>query len=401
MRKKLASIVVLVALLTIGGGAAASGASARAAAPAPEPAYGAKLAKEVRQVMKANAIPGAVVMVESPQKGNWSGTFGTAAFGKKVPMSLADYLRVGSNTKTMTGTVILQLVEEGKLALEDPISKFVPSVPNGQNITIAELLEMRSGLFSYTSDKGLNESMDTHPNKGWRPSELLKIAFSHPSPAAPGTVFEYNNTNYVLLGVVLQKLTGMSASKAFKERIFKPLGMTQTTLPGRTDSRLPQPHALGYQFRTNVQTLDTYKVPKSQQKAALDGTLRPFEHTLENPSWAWTAGSAISTPRDLATYVKALVGGGLLDKKTQKIRLDSIKPVDDSVTNGVGYGLGIAQFAPGILGHDGQVPGYSTFMSYDLKTGDTIIVGTNLSASPITGENAAVEVAKGIFGVLR
>ena len=96
-----------------------------------------------------------------------------------------------------------------------------------------------------------------------------------------------------------------------------------------------------------------------------------------------------------------LYGGGLLDKKTQKIRLDSIKPVDDTATNGVGYGLGIAQFAPGILGHDGQVPGYSTFMSYDLKTGDTIIVGTNLSASPITGENAAVEVAKGIFGVLR
>jgi D-alanyl-D-alanine carboxypeptidase len=401
MRTKLATLLALFALLAIACAAAAGAARPGAGGAGEQPAYGTKLEKLVPQVMRANAIPGTVVLVESPDKGDWSGSFGTAVFGKKVPMSLGDYLRVGSNTKTMTGTVILQLVEEGKLALGDPISKFVPSVPDGANITIANLLEMRSGLYSYSFDPGFNESMDAHPNKAWKPSELLRIAFSHPSPEAPGQTFEYNNTNYVLLGVVIQKLTGVSASRAFRERIFEPLGLTQTSMPGRADHRLPGPHAKGYQFRTNVQTLDTYKVPKSQQRAALAGTLRPYEHTYENPSWAWTAGGAISTPSNLATYVKALVGGGLLDKQMQKLRLDSIKPVDDTVTNGVGYGLGLAQFAPGVLGHDGQVPGYSTFMSYDRKTGDTIIVGTNLSASPITGENAAVEVAKVIVGALK
>jgi D-alanyl-D-alanine carboxypeptidase len=99
-------------------------------------------------------------------------------------------------------------------------------------------------------------------------------------------------------------------------------------------------------------------------------------------------------------YVNALVNGGLLDKKTQQLRLDSIQPVVPGKKNGVGYGLGIAQFAPGILGHDGQLPGYSSVMVYNLHTGDTIIIASNLAASPVDGENAAVLVAKAVIATL-
>ena len=147
-------------------------------------------------------------------------------------------------------------------------------------------------------------------------------------------------------------------------------------------------------------TINSYAVPPAELPAVLDGTLLPINNTNANPSSAWTAGGVISTPDDLATYVKALVGGGLLDKKIQKLRLDSIQPTVPGQTNCVGYGLGIAQFAPNILGHDGQVPGYSTFMAYNSKTHDTIIVGSNLSATPVTGEAAAVTVAKLIIGTL-
>jgi D-alanyl-D-alanine carboxypeptidase len=387
-------------LLAICATALVASAGASAGGPAASPAYAAKLEKQVPAVMRANAIPGTVVLIKSPKQGNWSGTFGTATVGKQVPMSLNDYFRVGSNTKTMTSTVILQLVEEGKLKLDDPISMFRPDVPNGQNITIEELSDMRSGLFSYTFDRGFNETLDRQPRKGWSPNELLKVAFSHPNNAVPGTVFEYCNTNIVLLGVVIQKLTGMTASAAFEQRIFKPLGLKHTFAPGRGEWKLPGPHATGYQFGTNVATIDSYAVPKAKQAAALSGKLRPDVYTDVNPSWAWTAGDAISKPAELATYVKALVGGGLLNKKTQKLRLESIKPISPEAPAGVGYGIGLAQFAPGVLGHDGQVPGFSTFMSYDLKTGDTIVVGTNLSASAVTGENAAVEVAKTIIGTL-
>lgn len=399
MRSKVAVVVVSVLLLILGA-AVASGAKPSAPAAAPAPAYAAELSKKIPAVMKANAIPGTVVLIKSPQRGDWSATFGTAELGKRVPMSLGDNFRVGSNTKTMTSTVILQLVEEGKLKLDDPISRFRPDVPDGQNITIADLSKMRSGLFSYTFDRGFNKTLDRHPKKAWTPNELLKIAFSHTSNFAPDAEYEYSNTNIVLLGVVIQKLTGMSASAAFKQRIFDPLKLRHSYLPARTDWRIPNPHAQGYQFGTNVETLDSYAVPKGRRAAALNGTLRPLDATQSSPSWAWTAGGAISTPHDLAVYVKALVGGGLLGRKMQKLRLESVQPVSPDAPNGVGYGLGIAEFAPDILGHDGQLPGFSTFMAYDLKNHNTIIIGTNLSASPITGENAAVEVAKAIIGTL-
>jgi D-alanyl-D-alanine carboxypeptidase len=396
-KRGLLAALVLGLLIALGVSPAASGAATKAGK---VPAYGAKLQTLIPEAMKANAIPGTVVLIRSPKQGNWSGTFGTAELGKQVPMSLKDHFRIGSNTKTMTSTVILQLVEEGKLKLNDPIGKFVPGVPNGNKITIRELSEMRSGLFSYTFDPGFNATLDKNPKKGWTSAELLKIAFKHKPNFAPGKEYEYCNTNIVLLGVVIEELTGMTASEAFEERIFKPLGMTHTELPARTNWKLPEPHAQGYQFGTNVETIASYAVPEANLPAALDGTLKPVNDTDANPSWAWTAGGAISTPDELATYVKAMVGGGLLDKQMQKVRLNSIRPVVPGQKSGVGYGLGIAQFAPNILGHDGQLPGFSSFMVYDIKTGDTVIISANLSASPVTGENAAVELGKVVLGTL-
>ncbi|HJZ37972.1 MAG TPA: serine hydrolase domain-containing protein [Solirubrobacterales bacterium] len=406
-RRGLLAVLVLGLVVVLGvspaiGATTTTAARAGTAAtkPGSVPAYGAKLRTLIPEAMKANAIPGTVVLIRSPKQGNWSATFGTAELGKQVPMSLKDHFRIGSNTKTMTSTVILQLVGEGKLKLSDPIGKFVPGVPNGNRITIRELSEMRSGLFSYTFDPGFNATLDKNPNKGWTSAELLKIAFKHKPNFAPGKEYEYSNTNIVLLGVVIEKLTGMSASEALEERIFKPLGMTHTELPARTNWRLPEPHAEGYQFGSNVETIDSYAVPKAEQAAALDGSLKPLNDTDANPSWAWTAGGAISTPADLATYVKAMVGGGLLSPRMQKVRMNSIRPIVPGMKNGVGYGLGIAQFAPNILGHDGQLPGFSSFMAYDLKTGVTVIISANLSASPVTGENAAVELGKVVLGTL-
>jgi D-alanyl-D-alanine carboxypeptidase len=404
MRKHALAALALMAVLATsacaGSTAAAQNGTATVSSTPGKPDYAAALEGQITKTMKKNAIPGAIALVLSPSRGDWSSTFGTAELGADVPMSLHDYFRIGSNTKTMTSTVILQLVEEGKLSLDDPISKFRPDVPGGENITIADLSEMRSGLYSYTFDPAFNATLDSDPSKAWTPDELLSIAFSHPANSAPGVKFDYSNTNIVLLGVVIQQLTGMSASEAFEKRIFEPLGLDHTSLPADTDSAIPENHPEGYQFGTNVQTIDSYAVPPAQLPDALSGILKPLDQTNANPSWAWTAGGAISTPHDLAVYVKALVGGGLLDDATQTLRLDSIQPMAAGGPTGVGYGLGIAQFAPGILGHDGQLPGYSTFMVYNLKTRDTIIIGCNLSATPVDGENAAVVVAKAVIGTL-
>jgi D-alanyl-D-alanine carboxypeptidase len=394
--------VVVCALVIAFAGVASSSGAKPPAKPAKQPAYAAKLSQSLPAAMKANGVPGTVVLIDSPTKGDWSATFGTAVVGKQVPMKLSDLFRIGSNTKTMTSTVILQLVEEGKLKLKDPIAKFVPGVPNGKKITIRELAEMRSGLYSYSFDPGFNKTLDTQPKKAWTPQELLKIAFSHKPNFAPNTEYEYSNTNIVLLGVVIEKLTGETASEAFQERIFGPLKMTHSSLPEPSEWKIPGPHAQGYQFGTNVQTIESYAVPKAEQAAALDGSLLPIDYTDADPSWAWTAGGAISTPRELAIYAKALgTGKGLLSPKMQKVRLNSLRPVvPGDNTSGVKYGIGLAQFAPGIVGHDGQVPGFSSFMAYDMNTDTTIILSANLSASPVTGENAAVELAKVIIATL-
>ncbi|MFG2447069.1 serine hydrolase domain-containing protein [Nocardia fluminea] len=374
-----------------GGDATSTSATAQA-----EPAYAATLRPVITQLMKDNVIPGAVVVVKSPTQGDWTETFGTRVIGADDPMSVDDYFRIASNTKTMTSTVILQLVQEGKLALEDPIAKYWPGVPNGDEITIAQLSEMRSGLYSYTFDLEFNAMLDSDPNKVWTPEELLAIAFSHPVNFAPGEKFDYSNTNIILLGLVIEKITKMSAAENFQKRIFEPLGLKHTSLPAATDYSIPDPHPQGYAFGTNVSTIDTFALPPEQQAAALAGTLQPSNATDASPSWTWTAGAAISTVGDVATYVRALVEGDLLDEKMQRIRMDSIAPIDPAAPDVAGYGLGIVRFGLHLFGHDGQIPGYMTFMGHDPESDLTIVVATNLATVP-SGEGSALVLVKGML----
>ena len=140
----------------------------------------------VASMAREMLVPGAVALVRSPA-GEISTTYGTTTVGGRVPVSLADHVRIGSITKTWTGTVILQQAHEGKLSLDDPVSKFRPDVPDGDHITIAELLNMRSGLYNYTETRELNEIGDSNPQKVWNPDELLALAYSHPPYFPPGT----------------------------------------------------------------------------------------------------------------------------------------------------------------------------------------------------------------------
>ena len=165
-----------------------------------EPAYAATSRPKLQQIFADTLTPGAVVLVRSPELGDWAATFGTRTLGGRVPVTLADHVRIGSNTKTWTGTVILQLVQEGKLRLDDPVSKYRPDVPNGQNITITHLLDMRSGLYNYSESLELNQTLDTNPAKAWTPDELLGIAYKYRPYFPPGQGYHYSNTNTVLLG---------------------------------------------------------------------------------------------------------------------------------------------------------------------------------------------------------
>ena len=348
--------------------------------------------------MEANAIPGAVVLIRSRDQGNWSTAFGTKAIDSDEPIAIDDYFRIGSNTKTMTATVILQLVQEGKLSLDDPLSKHVAGFPNSEQITIGEVAAMRSGLDAYTSVLSYNQALDDNPTKAWAPEELLDLARPLAPLFPPGEQYSYSNTNYALLGVIIEQLTGKSVAENFEERIFEPLGLDRTSYPARTDSSIPDPHPQGYQFQTNVEDIDSYAVPPDDLPAALDGTLKPLDDTIINPSAFYTAGAVISTPRDMADYVEGMVGGKLLDERTQELRIASIQQIDPAKPTGYGYGL--CEFRPFLYGHDGQVPGFGTFIAYDIDADITIVIATNLAASPVDGENAAVVIYKTIAAAL-
>jgi D-alanyl-D-alanine carboxypeptidase len=174
--------------------------------------------------------------------------------------------------------------------------------------------------------------------------------------------------------------------------------MRDTLLPARTSSAIPAPYARGYMFGTNVETVRSQVLPEAQQAQARAGTLQPYDETDANPSWAWTAGAGVSTAEDLARFVAALVGGGLLNAQLQQQRLDSIQPRDPSDPNSPGYGLALAQFGP-MYGHTGELPGYNSFMGYDPVRRTTVVTWTSLNASP-DGRAPAIELARTIIGAL-
>jgi len=256
---------------------------------------------------------------------------------------------------------------------------------------------MRSGLKSYTTLESFNRTFDDEPSRAWDPEALVGLGLAQPVSFAPGTGWEYSNTNTVLAGLIVEQITGQPLAAVLRERIFEPLDLRQTSLPALDDAGLPEPHPHGYMFGTNVSTLAPAGtvLPADQQTAARAGDLRPGDYTVLNPSWGWAAGAAISTVNDLATYVEALVGGGLLSQPLQQQRLGGLAPADPGNPDSAAYGLALARFGP-MLGHDGSLPGYQSFMGHDPDRDNTLIIVTTLQFGP-AGEQPANELAKAIL----
>src|SRR5262245_6518578 len=196
-----ASFLIGIAILIAGCSRPASTTGTSGLKPIDQSALQTMLDKTAKELL----VPGALILLRTPQ-GVFTVTYGTTSLGTTNPPRANTYFRIASNTKTMTAAVIMPLAQENKLSVDDPISKYVPEVPNGNNITLAQLLEMRSGLYNYTDDPIMSTTMDTNPAKVWTPAEVLAIAFAHPPNFPPGTKYEYDNTNYALLGVVAEKV---------------------------------------------------------------------------------------------------------------------------------------------------------------------------------------------------
>ena len=296
-------------------------------------------------------IPGMVALVVDKNKGiEWVYTAGVSDIPQNLPMNENYIFRIGSNTKTMTGTVLLQLVDEGKLKLEDPLSKFFPTFPKADSISIKMLCNMTSGYFNYSETPEFGDSLTTHPAKVWHPMELLNIAFAHNFYFPVGQGFHYSNTNTIILGLLIEKLTGTDLKTQITNRIMAPLGLVNSGFI-TSGTELPGVHGRGYYGGTYQEGNDLTEVI--------------------DVSWGWAAGSGYSTPRELQKYVEAMVEGEFLSDTLQNRRLT------DMVENSVGgYGLCLVHRGS-FYGHNGGIPGFTSSMYHSIERNCTIIIYFN------------------------
>lgn len=275
-------------------------------------------------------------------------------------MSSDLYMRIGSETKMFTVTAVLQLVDHGKVGLDDPIGRYLDGVPNGDRITLRDLAGMRSGLFNYSADDGFFKALTSDPQRPFTPRQLLAYSFRHPVMFQPGKKFYYSNTNLILLGLLVEKESGQRLGDYLQEHVLGPAGMSHTVFP--TGNEFPAPHAQGYTDQTAT--------GKVEETADWD------------PSWAWAAGAMISDLDDLHTWARTAATGVFPDGTTmvgpvvQKQRLTS----PPTGIPGAGYGLGIFD-VQGWIGHNGSLPGYEalTVCLPSARTTVVVLLNTDIS----------------------
>ncbi|MFJ9821270.1 serine hydrolase domain-containing protein [Streptomyces sp. NPDC101151] len=320
------------------------------------PEVARQLDSAVQQVMRTANVPGVTVGIWTPDRGSYISSFGVADKRNDRRMASDLYMRIGSETKTFTVTALLQLVDQGKVGLDDPIGKYVDGVPNGDRITLRELAGMRSGLFNYSEDDDFFKALTSDPQRSFTPQQLLDYSFRHPVLFPPGQKFSYSNTNLILLGLVVEQQSGQQLGDYIHRHILDPAGMQDTLFP--SGAEFPAPHAQGYTDQT------------------ADGKVADTADW--NPSWGWAAGAMISKQEDLRVWARTVATGEFPDgtrmvsPATQKQRL--ITPA--TPIPGAGYGLGIFN-VQGWIGHNGSLPGYESLTVYLPSARATLVVLLN------------------------
>ena len=353
--------------------------SGSAPAPSPraeasfDPALAGRLDATIADAMSSATVPGALVGIWTPG-GDYVKALGVADTATGIPMKTDFYSRIGSVTKTFTATAVLQLVDDGKIRLDDPIARYLDGVPNGEAITVRQLLTMRSGLADYTKVDGFDTAVAANPQREFTPRELLGWSFSQPAQFLPGGKFQYSNTNYIVLGLLVEKIGGKQFGAYLTERILAPLGMVHTSFP--TGAQFPDPHAKGYTD------------PVDDDRSAVDAT-------DWSASFTWAAGAMISTLDDMHTWAPALATGALLspDLQQQRLRIipDPGDPGDPGDPADFGYGMGVFTVA-GWIGHNGSVPGYQTAAVYLPQREITLVVTINTDIAPPGGDPSGAMV---------
>ncbi|PFY80618.1 serine hydrolase domain-containing protein [Bacillus toyonensis] len=317
----------------------------------------------VKQAMRDTlqlGYPGILAKTSEGGK-TWGYAAGVADLSTKKPMKTDFRFRIASVTKTFTATVVLQLAGENRLNLDDSIEKWLLGVIqgngyDGNQITIRQILNHTSGIVEYARSKEID--FFTNTKKSFTAEELVKIGLSMPPEFAPGKGWSYSNTGYVLLGILIEKVTGNSYAEEIENRIIEPLELSNTFLPGNSSVIPGTKHARGY--------------------LQPDGASELKDVTYYNPSIGSSAGDMISTADDLNKFFSSLLGGKLLKEQQLKQMLTTV-PTGIAETGGYGLGIYETKLPNGvsIWGHSGGIPGFSTFAGGILGGKHTLAVNLN------------------------
>jgi D-alanyl-D-alanine carboxypeptidase len=340
----------LLRIAGAGGLAAATGvaggfaAPARAATATPDRTLDTAGLQAVLDDIAGSAAVGVLAEVHDGRR-VWRGTGGVSRLGTRQPVPVAGRFRAGSITKSLVATVVLQLVGEERLGLDDTLQRWLPDVlPDGARITMRHLLQHTSGVVNYTNAGSFRAVYRTEADivrlrdRTWTPRELVAFVEDLPLLFEPGTGWMYSNTNFVLLSMVVERVTGAGYAAEVRRRILHPLGLRHTQFPG-TDPVLAGPHPHGY---LPVET---------------DGVVEAVDITEFNPSVAGASGELISTAAELNVFFRALIDGRLLGPSEQD-QMQTAHPT----THDYQYGLGLMtlQVSGGtrLWGHRGDIFGY-------------------------------------------
>ena len=315
------------------------------------------LQRVVDSLARAHDVPGLVVAVRVAGAEPTIIASGRADLGNGRRMTTGDRFRIGSVTKPMVATVILQLADEGLLSLDDSLAHFLPGLlPDGGRITLRHLLNHTSGVGDYIDDQGFVDAVFAQPSRVWTPHELVGIGADMPRSFTPGALghWDYSNTNYIVLGLVAEAVGDAPIAELLRERVFEPLGMTSTFFA--IETALPPPFAQGY---VDLIGLSDYAVG-----------------TLVSPTTAGAAGAVVSTAEDVLRFVEALAAGELVSPASHAARLTTVPASRMQLPGDViefAYGLGVL-VGDGWVGHDGAVPGYEAEAYANTEVGSIVVL---------------------------
>ena len=322
---------------------------------------------------KAGNFPGATLGVVLADGRSFGLAVGFSDRDNKTPMTASDRMLAGSVGKTFAAATALQLIKEGKIGLDDKIEKYLGRepwflrLPNARDITVRQLMNHTSGLVRYEFKDQFTKDLTANPDKTWKPAELVAYLLDEKAPFEAGKGWDYSDTNYIVLGMIIEKVTGRKFYDEANRRLLNPLKLTDT---------IPQD---GPKLKGVVQG---YAGPNNPF-GGKDPIIQDGKFAI-NPQFEWTGGGYASTAQDLARWAKMLYEGGAFSPDLLPQVLNGVAaPMLGRETK---YGLGVIvrQTSAGTsYGHSGFFPGYMTDMMYfpDQKVAVAVQVNTSVGRS--------------------